>query len=478
MATSTKQNLSLGKLRRAVDGNNSYTAAASMSQMSGSSATSPAPVKMSDFSISAVNEGLSGFEYLFEQTAENYEMEFSNEGGLFNKRIANRTENLSWSFDGNLDVTIGSADYIAQVTAGSITNTGGAVAGTFNQSGSLKAKFAEDGQSDGFNDHATRYNTSVSKSIEIVDTYGGVPSCLLFGSMVSKSDGTTIKVEDLNIGDEILTVSLQGSTDESSGDWENDTFNKSGSFTSNTTTIKRVMYEFSNSYYNINNGQELITGEHHMLYREAGNENWVWKTAPTFQVGDYLMDRQGNEVAISSLEINQNPDGYEVVQLDVEPDDFYIGQTFLVHNKGSNDEPTYPTTQWQNAAGDFNLHLLDADTSISGEGVVSAVKTIGLANGSGNSSFSCQQPSNGNIELKVSVSTSGDPGVNGTGNSATGFGNNQNSVAAASTYFMRFQLIETKANPGDLDAEDRTITITNNGVSNTDIDINCRFESL
>jgi hypothetical protein len=94
-----------------------------MSQASGSSATSPSPVKMSDFSISAVNEGVSGFIYLFEQTAENYEMEFSDEGGLFNKRIANRTENLSWSFDGNLDITIGSADYIAQVTAGTITNT-------------------------------------------------------------------------------------------------------------------------------------------------------------------------------------------------------------------------------------------------------------------------------------------------------------------------------------------------------------------
>ena len=199
MATTAKQNLSLGKLRRAVDGNNSYTTAMSMSKASGSVATSPAPVKMSDFSISAVDEGVAGFTYLFEQTAENYEMEFSDEGSLFNKRIANRTENLSWSFDGTLDVTIGSADYTAQVTAGTITNTDGAIAGTFNQSGSIMAKFAEDGQSDGFNDHATRYNTSDSKSIEIVDTYGGVPSCLLFGSMVSKSDGTTIKVEDLNI---------------------------------------------------------------------------------------------------------------------------------------------------------------------------------------------------------------------------------------------------------------------------------------
>ena len=38
---------------------------------------------------------------------------------------------------------------------------------------------------------------------------------------------------------EILTVSLQGSTDESSGDWENDTFNKSGSFASNTRSEER-----------------------------------------------------------------------------------------------------------------------------------------------------------------------------------------------------------------------------------------------
>ncbi len=101
------------------------------------------------------------------------------------------------------------------------------------------------------------------------------------------------------------------------------------------------------SYYNINNGQEKITGEHHMLYREAGNQNWVWKTAPNFQVGDYLMGKSGNEIAISSIVPNVNVDGYEVVQLDVEPDDFYIGSTFLVHNKGSNDEPSYPSTQWQ-----------------------------------------------------------------------------------------------------------------------------------
>ena len=469
MATSTKQNLSLGKLKRATDGNNSYTAAMSMSQASGSSATSPAPVKMSDFSISAVNEGVSGFTYLFEQTAENYEMEFSNEGGLFNKRIANRTENLSWSFDGNLDVTIGSADYIAQVTAGTITNTAGAIAGTFNQSGSIKAKFAEDGQSDGYNDHATRYNTSVSKSIEIVDTYGGVPSCLLFGSPVSKSDGSVVNVEDLNIGDEILTVSLPNATDESVGNWKNDTFNQTGSFTQHSSSVKRVMYEFSQHYYNINSGSELITGEHHMLYRQAGNNNWTWQTAPNFSVGDYLMNKQGNEVAISSLEQHINPDGYEVVQLDVEPDDFYVGQTFLVHNKGSDDEPTYPSTKWTTAPGDRTISGNLGDTV-----VVDEAMTIQLANGSGATAITNSQTSAGAVTMKISYSTSGDPGPDGTGNSASGFVTfPQNSISfTTGTLHFRIQAIAAASGDG---TGTSTISFTNNGVTNSDLDLTLNF---
>ena len=466
MSKAANQNLSLGKLKRAVDGTDSYTTA--NTSLVGQNASST-ETSMSSFSIDAINEGLSGFTYLWEQTSEDYTMEFTEAGELFTSKIANRTQNLSWSFDGNLDVTIGSADYVASVTAGTITNTDGAIAGTFNQSGSIKAKFAEDGQSDGFNDHATRYNTSVSKSIEIVDTYGGVPSCLLFGSMVSKSDGTTTKVEDLSIGDEILSVSLQGSTDESSGDWTNDTFDKDNTFTPHSASVQRVLYEFANSYYNINDGQELITGEHHMLYRQAGNENWVWKTAPTFQVGDYLMDKNGNDVVINSLVPNVNIDGYEVVQLDVEPDDFYIGQTFLVHNKGNNSEPSYPSTKWTTAPGDETFAGDLGDTF-----VTSGVRTIGLANGSGNTAITNAQTSAGAVTLKVSYSTSGDPGEDGTGNSASGFVTfPQNSVSYTSgTLYMRFQAVVAASGDGTGSA---TISFTNNGVTNSDFDITLNF---
>ena len=465
MSKAANQDLSLGKLKRAVDGTDSYTTANTSLVGQNASATE---TSMSSFSISSV-DAISGFTYLWEQTNEDYELGFSNAGELFTSKIANRTENFTWSKTGNLGVTFGGADYIATVTAPSITNTGGAIAGSFNQSGSIVVKFHEDGQSDGFNDHATNYNTNRTKDIEVVDTYGGVPSCLLFGSSVSKSDGSVVNVEDLNIGDEILSVSLQGSTDESSGDWTNDTFDKDGTFTQHSASVMRVLYEFANSYYDINDGQEKITGEHHMLYRQAGNQNWIWQTAPNFQVGDYLMGKSGNEIAISSIVPNVNVDGYEVVQLDVEPDDFYIGQTFLVHNKGSNDEPSYPSTKWTTAPGDETIAGSLGDTVIT-----SGARTIQLANGSGNTAITKTQTSAGAVTLTIALSTSGDPGTSGTDNSGTGFISfpKNNLSFTSGTVHMRIKAVAAGSGDGTGSA---TISFTNNGVTNSDFDITLNF---
>ena len=265
-----------------------------------------------------------------------------------------------------------------------------------------------------------------------------------------------------------MTVSLQGSTDESSGDWENDTFNQSGSFTQHSSSVQRVMYEFSNSYYNINDGQELITGEHHMLYRKAGNENWVWKTAPTFEVGDFLMDKSGNEVAISSIDINVDPDGYEVVQLDVEPDDFYIGQTFLVHNKGSNDEPTYPSTKFSNQAGDFTIAGDLGDT------VISDLKTIQLANGDGNTAITINTTSAAAITLTIALSTSGDPGTGGSDNSGTGFISFPKNNLSFTSGTLRYRIKAVAAGSGD-GTGSTILSFTNNGVTNSDMDITLNF---
>ena len=136
-----------------------------------------------------------------------------------------------------------------------------------------------------------------------------------------------------------------------------------------------------------------------------------------------------------------------------------------------------PTTAWSNVPTDFNLHIADADSSLD-DSDVSGVKTINLANASGNTTISCQQPTNGLVEFKVAASTSGDPGVAGTANSGTGFGSSI-TVAAGTTYYLRFFLGDARDDTdGGQSAQDRTVTFTNNGVSNTDLDVNIRFNEF
>ena len=346
MATTAKQNLSLGKLRRAIDGNNSYTAAMSMSKASGSALTSSGSVKMSDFSISAVGS-LTGFVYLWESTAENYTLGFTNAGGLFLNRIGSRTENFSWTKTGNLNVAFSSADYQATVTAAAISNanTGtGAdddffAAGSKNQSGSLQVKFTEDGQSDGYNDHATNYNTNRTKAIVVVDAYGGSPSCLLEGTDIQLIDGSYKKVEDLEVGDWLRTIDLPGAIDEDYDNWRQSRFEEGFEPRFHSASVQDINFDFSQTYWDINNGLEKITGEHEMLYKPVGESFWMWQLVPGMKVGGQLMGKDGSSIEITSLEQVHSEDGFEVVQIDVEPLDFYFGSTFLVHNKGSNDDP-------------------------------------------------------------------------------------------------------------------------------------------
>ena len=124
-------------------------------------------------------------------------------------------------------------------------------------------------------------------------------------------------------------------------------------------------------------------------------------------------------------------------------------------------------TNWSSVPADFNLHLTGNNTS--SDELLSGALTINLANGTGNTTISCEQPS-GTPALQVAVSTSSDPGSGGS------FATSQ-TVAAATTYHLRFKLVEG-GNNNDLSAVDRTITFTNNSVSNTALDINCIINNV
>lgn len=123
-------------------------------------------------------------------------------------------------------------------------------------------------------------------------------------------------------------------------------------------------------------------------------------------------------------------------------------------------------TSWSVPA-DFSLTMLSSDTA-NGPDEISAPLTATLTNGSGTTDISCQQPTDSTLE--VAVSTIGDPGTSGTANSGTGFSTSHTGLSLNGTYYLRFSLQENGVNR-DQASQSRTITFTNNSVSNTDLQI-------
>ncbi len=356
MATTANQNLSLGKLQRAITSSfGNYTSEYKLSFANGVSATTQ--TSMSSFSISSCGTALGGYEYLWEQTKEGYYIDVQNAGEFWVDQIGSNNDHFTWNNGLAANSVLSAPDlhgYSASFSSSAISNarTGDGSenpfpAGSNNFIAVITGSYADDKQSDGYNDHATNYNTDLFKSITVVDSYGGSPSCLLEGTPIEMADGTTKNVEDLQIGDWILSMNMPGQLDEDEQNWQKCRFPDSDDFTQHSASVQDINFDFSYNYWNINNGQELITGEHEMLYRPPSasgdytyEQQWGWLYVPNMLVGGSLMDKNGNAVEITSLEnIVDQDEGFEVVQIDVEPLDVYFGKTFLIHNKGSNDDP-------------------------------------------------------------------------------------------------------------------------------------------
>jgi len=203
----------------------------------------------------------------------------------------------------------------------------------------ITGKYHDDGQSDGFNDQATRYNTAISKTVEIQDTYGGLAiACFLPGTMIQMSDGSERDINDINVGDDVLSVVIPNLPDEDLGYSVWKAFESTEDMTNlevSSATVEHIFYDYMDGYWDINDGLVKVTSEHD-FWTYTG-EKWEWCTPKQLSVGNKVLDYQGNLIEIISLE---NVEGeVEVVNFDVEPLDVYFASGILVHNKGASSEP-------------------------------------------------------------------------------------------------------------------------------------------
>ena len=160
------------------------------------------------------------------------------------------------------------------------------------------------------------------------------------------ADGTSKPIEEINIGDDVMSLDLPGLPDEKLGylEWKSFTMKSMDSedlkelvnTSKSSAYVENLFYDYINGYYNINNDYLKVTGEHDLFIYNGSQ--WEWVTASNLKVGMKLFGFDGSLTTIDSVEYIDGE--VEVVNIDVEPLDVYYAGGVLVHNKGVDDNPT------------------------------------------------------------------------------------------------------------------------------------------
>ena len=210
----------------------------------------------------------------------------------------------------------------------------------------ITGKYWDAGETNGFNDHADNYNTAISKVVEIQDTYAGLTiACFLPGTMIKMADGTEKDIEEVSVGDKVLSVIIPDLPDEDLGYHEWKTFSSTDDMSSleaSSATVEKIFYDYMDGYWNVNDGLIKVTEEHDLwtytFTDNSGDEKyWKWRKPSQLQIGQSLLDHEGNLIEVTSIE--KIEEEVEVVNIDVEPLDVYFAGGVLVHNKGASSDP-------------------------------------------------------------------------------------------------------------------------------------------
>ncbi len=337
-----KTNLSLGNLHRAASGS-VRTGAVSLGGLAGSAANSG----LSSFAIDSVTVNLPTYTYIVESTDETATFSFGSAGTLHGTKVATVANNYTCSFS-NANFTVPSST-LGSSPSFTIRPAAINVSSYSEAESELTMKYE-----DGFNINATGYGTISNKTLYAVDVYNTINQpdfCLLFGTKVTKADGTEVNVEDLQIGDSIKAWVPTNLPDESI-DSESEQIewrfhileNNSGQ--SQNVLISDLIFNFASGYFSINNGLIKATGTHPLWVFDNETTKFKFKLIEDILPGDRLIkydEAEGvTEIEVTNIEIIE--DDVEIVTINVEQSDVYISNGLISHNKGTTTQPSIPSS--------------------------------------------------------------------------------------------------------------------------------------
>jgi hypothetical protein len=338
-----RTNLSLGNLYRAVSGSARVAQAVSIGGLGGAAANSA----FTSFAVDSITINQPTYTYIVESTTETATFSFGTAGTLHGTKVGSVAANYTVSFNnGNFSVgtaTLGASPSFP-ITPASINLT------TYSEASSvLSMTYA-----DGYNLNATNYNTTTTKILYAVDVYNTINQpdfCLLFGTKVTKTDGTIMNIEDLTVGDKIKAWVPDGLTDESTPLDSELTPWRFYMLESNTGSYQEVMvkdmvFNFASGYYDLNNGLIKATGTHPLWVFDSETEKYRFKNVENILPSDLLVtydETNGvSEVVITDIEVI-NVD-VEIATINVENADVFLANGVVSHNKGTTTQPYIPSS--------------------------------------------------------------------------------------------------------------------------------------
>ena len=381
-----RTNLSLGNLFRATTGAARTTEAVSLNARNASAGTA---ASMLAFAIDSVTPNLPTFTYIVESTTEAATFSFGTAGTLHGNRVGNVAANYSVTFN-NANFSVGSPTLGASpsfpITPASIAQS------TYSEASSVISMKYEDG----YNLAATGYNSTSTKTLYAVDVYNTINQpdfCLLFGTKITKGDGTIVNVEDLSVGDAIKAWVPDGLPDEDQDpesdqvDWRFHMLTtQSGSY--QEVNVVDIVFNFASGYYDLNNGLIKATGTHPLWVWDSEIEKYRFKNVEDILPGDLVVTYDSvtgiNEIEIVDIEVII--EDVEIVTINVENADVYLANGIVSHNKGTATQPSIPAaglrmyldpSKASSTAGTTTADWLDLS------GYNTGVRPAGVANAAG-----------------------------------------------------------------------------------------------
>ena len=337
-----RTNLSLGNLHRAVSGSARTTQAVSMGQLSGGTAGSN--VNVLSFATDAISVNVPTYTYIVESTSEDANFTFSSTGSYFYNKVQQQTNNYTCSFS-NANFSAGSPSHGTGPAKFALTPAAINAANYSEASSVLTMKYQ-----DGFNINATNYGVETTKTLYAVDVYNTINQpdfCLLFGTQIQLANGTSVNVEDLNVGDELTAWVPAGLPDETQ-DPESDQvdwrfyFSDSLEGSTQNVIVSDVTFNFAEGYVSLNNGLIKATETHPLYVWDNEIGKYKFKNIGDILFGDRLIMQDETEVEITNIEFVK--EDVEIVTVNVEQADVYVANGLVSHNKGTTTQPYIPSS--------------------------------------------------------------------------------------------------------------------------------------